>query len=205
MEVKNLGEMQLDALKEVANIGACHAATALSELTTEKVLVNVPVIRINPIEEIFNMAAKPGEVVAGVLIYFLGDITGRTLLMFPREAGWHLTDCLLRRPMGTTKDFGELEESAIKEVSNVLTCAYMNALGDLLGLVVVPSVPSMTVDMASAVLDAVSLDFGTDKDLVVCIETEFRFVEKNAVLNGYFLLLPDPDSLSVILKAIHLE
>lgn len=204
MELKDLKEIQLDALKEVANIGACHAATALSELTNEKVLVNVPVIRINPIEEIFSMAAKPSEVVAGVLIYFLGDMTGRTLLMFPQEAAWHLTDCLLRRPVGTTTGIGELEESALKEVSNVLTCAYMNALGDLLSLVVVPSVPSMTVDMASAVLDAVSLDFGNDKDLVVCIETEFRFVEKNTVLHGYFLLLPDPDSLEVILKAVHL-
>ena len=204
MEIGKLEAIQLDALKEVANIGACHAATALSELTGEKVLVNVPVIRINPIEKVFELVAKPQEAVAGVLIYFLGDMTGRTLLMFPQEAAWHLSDCLLQRPLGTTKSFTDIEESAMKEVSNVLTCAYMNALGDLLGLVMVPSVPSMTVDMASAVLEAVSLDFGSDKEVVFCIETEFRFVEKDTVLNGYFLLLPDSDSLEVILKAIHL-
>ncbi|MDO9026882.1 MAG: chemotaxis protein CheC, partial [bacterium] len=136
--------------------------------------------------------------------YFLGDMTGRTLLLFPQEAAWHLTDCLMRQPLGTTKKFGELEESALKEVSNVLTCAYMNSLGDLLGLVVVPSVPSMAVDMASAVLETVSLEFSSDKDMVVCIETEFRFVEKNTTLYGYFLLLPDPASLEVILNAIHM-
>ena len=204
MEIAKLGAIQMDALKEVANIGACHAATALSELTGEKVLVNVPVIRINPIEKVFEMVAKPQDAVAGVLIYFLGDMTGRTLLMFPQESAWHLADCLLHRPLGTTRSFSEIEESAMKEVSNVLTCAYMNALGDLLGLVMVPSVPSMTVDMASAVLQTVSLDFGSDKEVVFCIETEFRFVEKETVLNGYFLLLPDPDSLKVILKAIHL-
>ena len=205
MDVSQLKAIQLDALKEVANIGACHAATALSELTGEKVMVNVPVIRINPIEEVFSLVAKPQEVVASVLIYFLGDMTGRTLLLFPQEAAWHLTDCLMRQPLGTTKKFGELEESALKEVSNVLTCAYMNALGDLLGLMVVPSVPSMTVDMAAAVLQTVSLDFGADKDMVICIQTEFRFVEKNAFLNGYFMLLPDPDSLGIMLKAINLE
>jgi len=204
MDVSQLKAIQLDALKEVANIGACHAATALSELTGEKVMVNVPVIRINPIEEVFSLVAKPNEVVASVLIYFLGDMTGRTLLLFPQEAAWHLTDCLMRQPLGTTKKFGELEESALKEVSNVLTCAYMNSLGDLLGLVVVPSVPSMAVDMASAVLQTVSLEFSSDKDMVVCIETEFRFVEKNTTLYGYFLLLPDPASLEVILNAIHL-
>ncbi|MBI4726020.1 chemotaxis protein CheC [candidate division TA06 bacterium] len=204
MDVSKLKDIQLDALKEVANIGACHAATALSELTGEKVMVNVPVIRINPIEEVFSLVAKPNEVVASVLIYFLGDMTGRTLLLFPQEAAWHLTDCLMRQPLGTTKKFGELEESALKELSNVLTCAYMNSLGDLLGLVVVPSVPSMAVDMASAVLETVSLEFSSDKDMVVCIETEFRFVEKNTTLYGYFLLLPDPASLEVILKAIHL-
>lgn len=204
MDVSQLKAIQLDALKEVANIGACHAATALSELTSEKVMVNVPVIRINPIEEVFSLVAKPNEVVASVLIYFLGDMTGRTLLLFPQEAAWHLTDCLMHQPLGTTKKFGELEESALKEVSNVLTCAYMNSLGDLLGLVVVPSVPSMAVDMASAVLETVSLEFSSDKDMVVCIETEFRFVEKNTTLYGYFLLLPDPASLEVILKAIHL-
>jgi chemotaxis protein CheC len=204
MDVSQLKAIQLDALKEVANIGACHAATALSELTNEKVMVNVPVIRINPIEDVFSLVAKPNEVVASVLIYFLGDMTGRTLLLFPQEAAWHLTDCLMRQPLGTTKKFGELEESALKEVSNVLTCAYMNSLGDLLGLVVVPSVPNMAVDMASAVLQTVSLEFSSDKDMVVCIETEFRFVEKNTTLYGYFLLLPDPASLEVILKAIHL-
>ena len=204
MDVSQLKAIQLDALKEVANIGACHAATALSELTSEKVMVNVPVIRINPIEEVFSLVAKPNEVVASVLIYFLGDMTGRTLLLFPQEAAWHLTDCLMHQPLGTTNKFGELEESALKEVSNVLTCAYMNSLGDLLGLVVVPSVPSMAVDMASAVLETVSLEFSSDKDMVVCIETEFRFVEKNTTLYGYFLLLPDPASLEVILNAIHL-
>jgi chemotaxis protein CheC len=204
MDVSQLKDIQLDALKEVANIGACHAATALSELTNEKVMVNVPVIRINPIEDVFSLVAKPNEVVASVLIYFLGDMTGRTLLLFPQEAAWHLTDCLMHQPLGTTKKFGELEESALKEVSNVLTCAYMNSLGDLLDLVVVPSVPSMAVDMASAVLQTVSLEFSSDKDMVVCIETEFRFVEKNTTLYGYFLLLPDPASLEVILKAIHL-
>jgi chemotaxis protein CheC len=205
MDLSKLGEIQLDALREVANIGACHTATALSELTGEKVLVNVPIIKINPIEDVFELAAKPDDIVVGVLIYFLGDLTGRTLLMFPREAAWHLADCLLHRPLGTTTAFTELEESAMKEVSNVLTCAYMNALGDLLGLVMVPSVPSMTVDMASAVLETVSLDFSSDKELVVCIQTEFRFVEKNAFLNGYFMLLPDPDSLGIMLKAINLE
>jgi chemotaxis protein CheC len=204
MDVSQLKDIQLDALKEVANIGACHAATALSELTNEKVMVNVPVIRINPIEDVFSLVAKPNEVVASVLIYFLGDMTGRTLLLFPQEAAWHLTDCLMHQPLGTTKKFGELEESALKEVSNVLTCAYMNSLGDLLDLVVVPSVPSMAVDMASAVLQTVSLEFSSDKDMVVCIETEFRFVEKNTTLYGYFLLLPDPASLEVILKAIHM-
>jgi len=204
MDVSQLKDIQLDALKEVANIGACHAATALSELTGEKVMVNVPVIQINPIEEVFSLVAKPNEVVASVLIYFLGDMTGRTLLLFPQEAAWHLTDCLMRQPLGTTNKFGELEESALKEVSNVLTCAYMNSLGDLLGLVVVPSVPSMAVDMASAVLEAVSLEFSSDKDMVVCIKTEFRFVEKNTTLYGYFLLLPDPASLEVILNAIHM-
>lgn len=205
MDLSKLQTIQLDAIKEVANIGACHAATALSELTSEKVMVNVPEIKINPIEEAFSLVAKPQDAVAGILIYFLGDMTGRTLLMFPQEAALHLTDCLLRRPVGSTSAFTEIEESALKEVSNVLTCAYMNALGDLLGLMVVPSVPSMTVDMASAVLQTVSLDFGADKDMVICIQTEFRFVEKDTVLRGYFMLLPDPDSVNVILKAIHMD
>ncbi|HTY08380.1 MAG TPA: chemotaxis protein CheC [Candidatus Edwardsbacteria bacterium] len=205
MDLSKLQTIQLDAIKEVANIGACHAATALSELTSEKVMVNVPEIKINPIEEAFSLVAKPQDAVAGILIYFLGDMTGRTLLMFPQEAALHLTDCLLRRPVGSTSAFTEIEESALKEVSNVLTCAYMNALGDLLGLMVVPSVPSMTVDMASAVLQTVSLDFGADKDMVICIQTEFRFVENSTTLHGYFMLLPDPDSVDVILKAIHMD
>ncbi|MEW6686289.1 MAG: chemotaxis protein CheC [Candidatus Edwardsbacteria bacterium] len=204
MNLRELGAIQLDGLKEVANIGACHAATSLSELTGEKIMVNVPQIKIVSIEEVPSLLGEPEEIMASILVYFLGDMTGTTLLVFPKAAAFHLVDSLLKREIGTTTNLTEIEESCLKEAANILTCSYMNALGDFLGLLIIPSVPSLAVDMVAAVFDTVSLNFSQDKDFVVCIETEFRFIEVGTILKGYFLLMPDPDSLGIVLKAIHL-
>jgi chemotaxis protein CheC len=201
IDAKHLSAVQLDAIKEVANIGGGHAATSLSELLSKKVMVHVPKIITGPLEEVILKIADPNDVVVSVLLYFLGDLTGRTLLLYPLDDAQDLTTLL----MPADKDHSsELKESLLKEVSNILSCSYMNALGELLGLLILPSVPGMVVDMIGAVLSSVVLEFGREKDFVFCVETEFDFGEHNRPLSTYFLLLPDRTSLEVILKKLNL-
>src|SRR5207245_3831166 len=97
-DVRDLKALQLDALKEVANIGAGHAATALSQLTNRRIMISVPEINIARLEEVPELLGNAGEVVAAVLMHMLGDLTGRTLLLFPAAVGRTVYAVLLRRP-----------------------------------------------------------------------------------------------------------
>src|SRR5262245_54118837 len=199
-DVQTLKENQLDALREVANIGAGHAATALSQMIGSTIMITVPRINVARLEEMPPVVAKPDEPVAAVLLEMTGDLTGRTLLVFPKHAAVRLAALLLRRQTG---ELGPLEESAIKEAGNILSSAYMNALSDFMSMRLLPSPPSLEVDLSTEVLTAKRLHFGEDRDVVFCVESEFYVKGVAKPLRGYFLLLPDRPSLGAILRAVH--
>ena len=201
-DVRALKALQLDALREVANIGAGHAATALSLMINSTIMISVPTINVSRLEEVPPQVSAPEEPVAAVLMHMLGDLTGRTLLVFPKPTAVRLAELMLRRPHGSSDELGEMEQSAIKEAGNILSSAYMNALSDFMGMMLLPSPPSLAVDMSTAVLTTAYLQFGTDRDYVFCVESEFYMTDVNERLRGFFLLLPDPASLQAILRAV---
>src|SRR4051812_42898453 len=198
---RSLKAIQMDALREVANIGAGHAATALSQMIGETIMISVPTINVSRLEEIPPQVGAPDEPVAGVLMHMLGDLTGRTLLVFPRRTARRLASLLLRAEPGA-EELSEMEQSAIKEAGNILSSAYMNALSDFMGMMLLPSPPSLSIDMSSAVLTTAYIQFGSDRDFVFCVESEFLMDNVDERLRGFFLLLPDPASLQAILKAV---
>ena len=202
-DVRTLKALQLDALREVANIGGGHAATALSQLTGSTIMITVPTIHITRLEDVPLQLGDGEEPVAAVLMHVMGDLTGRTLLVFPQHTALRMAQLVLHRP-GTASEFGPLEQSAIKEAGNILSGQYMNALSEFMGLMLLPSPPSLAVDMSAAVLTTAHLQFAPDRDYVFCVESEFLMDESQARLRGVFLLLPDPASLHAILRAIHL-
>ncbi len=203
-DIRDLKALQLDALREVANIGAGHAATALSQMTDRRIMINVPEITITRLEDVPETIGDPDGVVAAVLMHMLGDLTGRTLFLLPEDNARLLCDLLLKRTPGSTGGFDELEQSSLKEAGNILGGAYMNALSDFMGMMLLPSVPSLVVDLAGAVITTTYLNFGQDRDFVFCVETDFRFVEAGRTLNGHFLLLPDLASLKAIFDAVRI-
>lgn len=203
-DIKALKDVQLDALREVANIGAGHAATALSQMTGSTIMISVPTINISSLEDVPSHISGPEEPIAAVLMHMMGDLTGRTLLVFPRPTAMRLAELMLRRPAGSSSEMGALEKSAIREAGNILSGAYMNALSDFMGLMLLPSPPSLEIDMSSAILTTAYLQFGTDRDHVFYVESQFFLQEQNEHLRGFFLLLPDLASLQAILRAVRL-
>jgi chemotaxis protein CheC len=201
-DIRELKAIQLDALREVANIGAGHAATALSQMIGGRIMISVPRINIMSLEDVPGQVAGPEEPIAAVLMHMLGDLTGRTLLVFPQSTAQRLAELMLRRPAGSSPELGELEQSAIKEAGNILSGAYMNALSEFMGIMLLPSPPSLAIDMSSAVLTTAYLQFSSDRDQVVCVESDFMMDNVDQAMRGYFLLLPDPASLQAILKAV---
>jgi len=200
-DLRSLKAIQLDALREVANIGAGHAATALSQMIGETIMISVPTINVSRLEDVPPQVGEPDQPVAAVLMHMLGDLTGRTLLVFPRRTAMRLSSLLLRRTL-PTDEFSEMQQSAIKEAGNILSSAYMNALSDFMGMMLLPSPPSLAIDMSTAVLTSAYLQFSNDRDYVFCVESEFLMNDTAERLKGYFLLLPDAASLQAILKAI---
>jgi chemotaxis protein CheC len=204
-ELLTLRPVQLDALREVANIGAGHAATALSQMTGQTIMISVPTINIAALDEIPTHVGDPVEPVAAVLMEMRGDLQGRTLLVFPRPTAVRLAGLMLKRPGSDGDRMSALEESAIKEAGNILSAAYMNALSEFMGITLLPSPPSLAIDMAQAVLTTAYLQFGADKDMVFCVETEFVMHDAGERLRGFFLLLPELASLRAILRAVRLD
>jgi chemotaxis protein CheC len=205
-DVRELKALQLDALREVANIGAGHAATALSQMTNRRIMIAVPEVNVRPLEEVTDLVGAADEVIAAVLMHMMGDLTGRTMVLFPESSARTLCDILFRRQSGTTTGFGDMEQSGLKEAGNILASAYLNALSDFMGMMLVPSVPSLVVDLSAAVLTTTYLNIGHDRDFVFCVETSFQVEGSSEFdsLRGHFLLLPDMPSLRAIFDAIRL-
>ena len=198
---RTLNAVQRDALREVANIGAGHAATALSQMTGGPIMISVPTVHVAPLGEIAPQLAAAGELVAAVRMDVMGDLTGRTLLVLPKPTVLRLAERLLRRPVGASVALGEMERSALKEAGNILSGAYLNALSDFMGLVVLPSPPFLAIDKAAAVLTPSFLRLDAVAEYVFVVETEFVMQDVADRLHGFFLLLPDPASLGLILRA----
>src|SRR5215217_6683187 len=151
-DMRSLKALQLDALREVANIGAGHAATALSQMINSTIMISVPTINVSRLEEVPPQISAPEEPVAAVLLHMLGDLTGRTLLVFPCVAARRLAEMLMQREASGSSDLDELDRSAVMEVGNILSSAYMNALAEFLGMMLLPSPPTLTIDTSAAVL-----------------------------------------------------
>ncbi len=200
MRFDALTEEHLDALREVSNIGVAHAATALSQLIGRGISLTVPKVLLTDISRVPEFFGGAEKIVVGIYLQMLGDARGNILIVLPRDSALKLLSKLLPRDKSEGALLTELEMSALKEVGNILASAYLNALGTLMGKTLIPSVPVLSFDMAGAVIDYALIELGKVGDLALVVETDFFGEEEK--INGQFFLLPDPESLKIILNAI---
>lgn len=197
-DIRSLNNIQLDAIREVGNVGAGHAATALSQMIGKKILITVPRVLCMPIEKTADLVGGPQSLVAGVTMHVLGDVSAKIVLMLPRQSALQLAGLLTRQESEERQVLTMMEHSAIKEAGNILAGAYLNALTEFLGLMLLQSVPQLVFDLADAVVAEISKGFPPMTE-IICIGTQFSEAEN--VIQGFFLLIPDQASLDVILKA----
>ena len=198
-----LSKELLDALKEVGTIGAGHAANSLSQLADKKIMISVPKVKTAPLKKIVELVGPPENLAAAVYMKLMGDAQGRTLLIFPRQTAFNLVDILMKRTAGQTKFLKEIDCSAIKEVGNILTGAFLTTLADFLNIALIPSVPLMAYDMVGAILEALAIEFGENADRIFCIQTEF--MDPSLEIGGSFILVFDRKSLDIIIKKIEIK
>ncbi len=198
IQLEDLNNVQLDALKEVGNIGAGHAATALSQILLERVQMTVPHVSIMPLSQVDQVLGGPEQVVSGIFMRVFGNAPGKIVFLFSEDEALSLADSVIRNNLGQTDT--DFRESALKEIANIMTGAYLYALTRLTGFNILPSVPALATDMAGAIINTALLDLGTVGDFALLIETQFSLTTRK--INGHFFLVPDPDSLELILNAL---
>jgi chemotaxis protein CheC len=197
MDYTQLSALQLDALREVSNIGAGNAATALSQLLNRKIDMTVPNVKVIDFMDIYNFISEE-ELVAAVLVKVLGDTPGNILFVFEKSTASNIIEVLTGMK---EDDFSEMGSSVLCEIGNIISAAYMNAIARLTNLSIMPSVPAVAFDMLSAILSATFVESAQYSDNVLEIET-MLLGEDAENIGGHFYFVPNPGSLEKILNSI---
>ena len=199
MSLENVTQNYLDVLKEIGNIGAGNAMTALSQMLQCKVDMKVPQVRLLEFKEVGTLMGGEEQLMVGVYLAVEGDITGSIMFLVKMDSAKHLVNKLMMGMGSDEPGLNEMELSAMKEVSNIITGAYLNSLSMLTNLKIYPSPPDLTMDMAGAILSVPAIEFGTIGDKILLIQSQFY---DEVEIDGYFILIPDLESYEKILSAL---
>ncbi|MDF2651575.1 MAG: chemotaxis protein CheY [Paenibacillus sp.] len=198
-----LEDFQMDVLKEVGNIGAGHAATALSTLLDKPIDMLVPKVRMLPFEEICESVGGAETVVLAIFLRVDGDAPGNMFFILDLDAAKNMLRELIGLHIEDQEEYSELELSALNEIGNILAGSYLSSLADFTNLNMQPTVPALAIDMAGAILSYGLLQFGQMGDQALLIDT--KFMEGENEVQGHFFLIPDPESFGKIFSALGVE
>ena len=196
----NLNDLQFDVLKEIGNIGAGNATTALAKMMNMKIDMNVPRVDLVPFTNLPDIFGSPEEVLAGILVQLDGDIKGMMMFLVKEKSAHNLVNSLMGGMIQSSGDgFSDMELSALGEIGNIIIGAYLSAMSNLTSLKISSSVPYISIDMAGALLCVPAIEFGKLGDKVLLIETQFGELD---FVNGYFLMVPELESYDAILSSL---
>jgi len=207
--LKKISTLHLDILKEIGNIGAGNAATALSTLLNKKIDMNVPSVRVISFNEMMELVGGPDNVVACVFLRIEGEAPSSMYFILSLEQAErfiHQMTGQVSFSYGLSSS-SEFSASALQELGNILAGTYLSSLSDFTKLHLYSSVPAFFVEMAGAVLSAGMLELSKVSDYAIVIDTELKEgeLEDRDSINGHFFLLPDPASFEIIFNTLGIE
>lgn len=198
--LKHLAEFQLDVLKEVGNIGAGHAATALSKMLNKPVDMKIPLVSILPFEQIADSLGGPEEVVIAIFMRVAGEAPGNMFFILSQLSAKKLLNNMAGIIVKQDGSYSEMEVSALQEIGNILVGSYLSSLADFMRLSMIPTVPALSIDMAGAILSFGLIQFGAMGEHALLIDTQF--LEGDNEVEGHFFFIPDPESFEKIFGAL---
>jgi chemotaxis protein CheY-P-specific phosphatase CheC/tetratricopeptide (TPR) repeat protein len=195
-----LNDDQKDALRELGNIGASHAATTLSTMLNTPIMLNVPEISIMNFEEISQQISEESS--AMVIFTMEGQMAkaGYVILHVPRESVVQMTSIMLGMPIEPTRELNEMDESAINEIGNIMVSAFLDGTAELLGIIMLPSPPRTLFDFPKNVFNLIIQESNILYDNVVFFRTELICDEHELNLNIF--MLPNPPVLQEIVRML---
>jgi chemotaxis protein CheC len=194
-----LSEVQADAIQELGNIGAAHAATTLSQMLGSTIEMSVPAIKV---VDLAKLGEYMGEESAAMVAFELqGEIPhgGYILFYITRESAVRLTNTML----GMTemnRPFTEMDESALLEVGNIMVSAFLDATAELLGIVMLPSPPALTIDMAHAAMQSLIAQMQEETNEVLLFSTELVCEEHR--IDSDIIMMPETSTLVRIVELL---
>lgn len=202
IDLENINTVQFDVLRELGNIGAGNATTALAKLINAKIDMKVPKVELLGFSEIARVMGSEETVMVGIMLLLEGDVSGMMMFLLEDSSARSLVNKLMGIEGTQEQNVGEFDNiqlSALNEIGNIITGAYLSALSDLTRLKIVSSVPKLEIDMAGAILSIPAIEFGKIGDKVLLIETRF---DDETAIDGYFVLIPELESYDVILNSL---
>ncbi len=194
-----INSMYFDVLKEIGNIGAGNATTAVATMLNMKINMQVPNVKLMAVQELNTAIGSEEEQIVGIYQSVSKDIDGSIMFLLKMDTARYLVSRLMGREPNYQKGFDEMDLSAIKEIGNIFASSYVSALSALTNLKIALSIPYIAVDMAGAILSIPAIQFGQYGDNALLIETSFG---SEVMLDGYFILLPELDSYDKILASL---
>lgn len=200
LNLNQIDGMEFDVLKEIGNIGAGNATTALSQMINSKLDMAVPKVELLEFKYISDIIGGAESLVVGILLTLEGEIDGMMMFILEQQSAHHLVNILMGKSLDDFTEFTEMDLSALNEIGNIISGAYLSSLSSLTNLKIVSSVPYMAIDMAGAILSVPAIEFGKIGDKALLIESQFGKDETE--VNGYFILIPTLDSYNKILTSL---
>ena len=198
---QELTSMKLDVLREIGNIGAGNATTALSVMLNSGLRVEVPVVKILKFDDIADMIGGPDTVIAAVLTHFSGEVSGMTLFVLELEEAKNLAGTMLGKTYGDDfVEFDHMDKSALKEIGNILMSSYISSISTLTNLKLSIAPPAICVDMAGSVLSLPISELGQVGDQALIIDS--KFLDNERPINGFLLFVTDEMSYEHIFRVL---
>lgn len=186
---RKLSFSQHDLLTEVGTIGTGHAATAMADILGAKITIDVPRVDLVSFDHVADFVGGSEQVLACVYLEVLGDLPGTVLVMFDETTACRLLTTLMADEEANFQNLTSLQQSALKEIGNILAGSYLSALGDFTNKRMLVSVPNLAVDMAAAVFSVPMIKLASMSDYALLIQATFFQEQKNS---GFILFIPDP-------------
>lgn len=203
INLNQLNDMQYDVLREIGNIGAGNATTALSQMLNQKMDMSVPKVALVPFNEISDVMGAEDQTVVGIMLGFEGDVEGMMMFLFDTKSAHHLVNTLMMRDkedgVEEGAEFSDMDMSALNEIGNIVSGSYLTAISKLTNLKMISTVPEMTIDMIGALLSVPASEFGKYGDKLLLIQSQFGELD---FVNGYFLMIPELDSYDKLLASL---
>ena len=204
-DYSDLNDMQLDALREIGNIGSGNAATALSSMLEKAVNIAVPKINVLDYNAACEQLGGPEQLLVGILFSLSGDVTGMMMFLLHKEFAHMVLNSLVGSEFDGFSELDEMDKSTIQEVGNIMAASYINAIAAMTGLTIDISVPNMNVDMAGALLSVPAIYYANISDKIIMIEDEFGHDNDEGGASSHILLIPEVEGLKKIMESLGLD